>query len=66
MRIIYILAVSDSPQPPDPRDASRPAAIARTLDSRDLLRGESEVRIQHEGREYRLRVTRQRKLILTT
>lgn len=55
-----------NPTPPDPRDNGRPPAAARTLDSRDLLRGEPELRILHEGREYRLRVTRQRKLILTT
>jgi hemin uptake protein HemP len=66
MRIIYVSAVTRHPQPPDPRDASRPATVARTLDSRELLCGEPEVRILHEGREYRLRVTRQRKLILTT
>ncbi len=37
----------------------------RIVDSRDLLAGESEVLIRHEGRVYRLRRTRLGKLILT-
>jgi len=35
------------------------------VDSRDLLRGKTELRIRHNGEEYRLRLTRQNKLILT-
>lgn len=35
------------------------------LDSLRLFNGTSEVRIHHEGQEYRLRQTRNRKLILT-
>jgi hemin uptake protein HemP len=45
------------------------AADARTahidLDSRRLFDGTTEVRIHHEGQEYRLRQTRNGKLILT-
>ena len=37
----------------------------RTVDSRDILAGENEVVIRHEGRVYRLRRTRLGKLILT-
>ena len=37
---------------------------AAVLDSRDLLRGQQEVRIQHDGQIYRLRLTRTGKLIL--
>jgi hemin uptake protein HemP len=36
-----------------------------TLDSAALFAGRSEVRLLHRGQEYRLRVTRQGKLILT-
>ena len=35
------------------------------LDSRRLFNGTTEVRIHHEGQEYRLRRTRNGKLILT-
>ena len=33
--------------------------------SEDLLRGQSELVIEHQGREYRLRITQNGKLILT-
>ena len=36
----------------------------RTLNSADLLRGDQEVLIQHDEKTYRLRVTRNGKLIL--
>lgn len=35
------------------------------LQSSELFRGRSEIVIQHEGQEYRLRITRQNKMILT-
>ncbi|HMN35372.1 MAG TPA: hemin uptake protein HemP [Chiayiivirga sp.] len=35
------------------------------IDSRDLLRGQREILIRHGDREYRLRHTRNDKLILT-
>lgn len=47
---------------------SRPASagtMPRRLDSRELFRGGREVRIDHQGVEYRLRRTRHEKLILT-
>ncbi|TAN79121.1 MAG: hemin uptake protein HemP [Gallionella sp.] len=37
----------------------------RQVDSRELFRGGNEVVIAHKGEEYRLRITRQNKLILT-
>jgi hemin uptake protein HemP len=37
----------------------------RRLNSQELLGGEEEVIIEHAGQEYRLRKTRQDKLILT-
>lgn len=49
--------------------ATRPAPAAGdrpvTLDTAQLFDGRSEVRLLHRGQEYRLRVTRQGKLILT-
>lgn len=36
-----------------------------TTKSADLFQGKRELRIQHEGREYRLRITRLNKLIMT-
>ncbi len=40
-------------------------AVARRINSRELLAGEQEIIIVHAGREYRLRVTSNGKLILT-
>jgi hemin uptake protein HemP len=37
----------------------------RRLDLRDLLKGEREAIILHDGQEYRLRLTANHKLILT-
>lgn len=46
--------------------ASRPAAtVQRRVDSRLLLRESRELVIEHLGQEYRLRRTRNDKLILT-
>jgi len=40
-------------------------AAAGKIDSQDLFRGHQEVCIEHLGQVYRLRITRQGKLILT-
>jgi hemin uptake protein HemP len=53
---------SATPPPSTPRT---PATGLRTLDSRDLLQGQSLVLIRHQGETYRLQTTRQGKLILT-
>jgi hemin uptake protein HemP len=45
--------------------STAPAPVPRSLDSRALLGGAHEVRITHAGQEYRLRLTRNDKLILT-
>lgn len=47
--------------PPD----SRPISGRRTIASDELFGGETEVLILHNGEQYRLRITRQDKLILT-
>ncbi|MGV0960050.1 MAG: hemin uptake protein HemP [Limnohabitans sp.] len=45
--------------------ASRPAQGPRTVESSDLLAGQSSLLIHHLGEIYRLQTTRQGKLILT-
>lgn len=51
------------PQPAPAPSASRPAP-ATAFDSRDLMRGTREVLIRHGDQVYRLRHTRNDKLIL--
>jgi hemin uptake protein HemP len=54
-----------------PQNAASPTGMGHMtetpppVESRHLLRGKTELRIRHNGEEYRLRVTRQNKLILT-
>ncbi len=45
---------------PEPRTSER-----RTLKVRDLMRDDPVVELDHDGQIYRLRITRNRKLILT-
>jgi hemin uptake protein HemP len=40
-------------------------ALVSMYDSRNLFRGRQEILIEHAGHAYRLRITRQDKLILT-
>ncbi|NBC23206.1 MAG: hemin uptake protein HemP [Gammaproteobacteria bacterium] len=42
-----------------------PAAQNRPLPATDLFRGKREIRIEYRGETYRLRITRNDKLILT-
>ena len=44
---------------------STPGDSPATLDTASLFGGRNEVRLLHRGQEYRLRVTKQGKLILT-
>ena len=60
MRIIIVLTVS----PVKPKTLSVPPQ-PRRLRSEELLGGAGHVVIVHNGREYRLRVTQNGKLILT-
>ena len=62
----------NSPEPetiaqanPKPRAAPRPNVVTGVLDSAALLGNRNEVEITHQGETYRLRRTRQGKLILT-
>ena len=43
---------------------SEPAAQHRIVESPDLFRGTNEIMIRHDGVVYRLKITRQGKLIL--
>ncbi|MBI5898849.1 MAG: hemin uptake protein HemP [Rhodocyclales bacterium] len=54
------------PEPPlRPLEAPRPAQGPRPLDSAQLFNGREEILIVHGNETYRLRRTRQGKLILT-
>jgi hemin uptake protein HemP len=58
---------TDQPLPPDrdhAMESGSPAGEPRTLRSEDLLQGEKEIVIVHENQLYRLRRTRNGKLIL--
>jgi hemin uptake protein HemP len=47
-----------------PRSGEPRQATPRSIDSQTLFRGASEIVIEHQGAQYRLRITRQGKLIL--
>ncbi len=66
----YKMRVSTSPASKrdreTPQSAEVPSAAKATMiDVQTLLAGRSEVRLVHRGEEYRLRITRQGKLLLT-
>lgn len=51
---------------PEYKAAPAPNALSeRRFDSCELFKGRQEVLIEHAGQTYRLRITRQNKLILT-
>ena len=56
---------SNSPREETPLRDAAPIPGRKVLESNDLLQGQAEVVIRHEGRFYRLRRTRLGKLILT-
>jgi hemin uptake protein HemP len=52
-------------QKPPAKDTAPPVPIAlREIDSNSLLQGEKEILIRHSGEVYRLRLTKNDKLIL--
>jgi hemin uptake protein HemP len=54
-----------TPNHPDAVPVSLPASqTQRVVESRDLFRGENEILIAHDGAVYRMKITRQGKLIL--
>lgn len=60
-----IMETETEPQTPKQELPSSPAGKPRPLDSMTLLGSKGEVEITHRGETYRLRRTRQGKLILT-
>ncbi|NRP70154.1 hypothetical protein ILFOPFJJ_01032 [Ensifer psoraleae] len=61
------LAETVTPNDTDNARPSQPTLAGRTervVESRDLFRGESEILISHDGTIYRMKITRQGKLIL--
>ncbi len=48
-----------------PAKAASKRTVEKSYDSRDLFCGRQEILIEHAGHAYRLRITRQDKLILT-
>ncbi len=54
----------DIAQPPFVHQDDARETSGRSIDSRILFRGANEIVIDHEGAKYRLRITRQGKLIL--
>ena len=61
--------MSSIPYSPSPERDQSPAPQPRTevpvVESDRLFDGRTEIRVRHRGEEYRLRITRQGKLILT-
>ncbi|ODT31409.1 MAG: hemin transporter HemP [Kaistia sp. SCN 65-12] len=58
-RYRYRRAESEAPRQPE-----RPPLAVRTLSSNSLFAGSHEIGIEHHGALYRLKITRQGKLIL--
>ena len=57
--------MNDSKKPKLPAFALTPPSTLKRLDSKILFDGKRELIIVHQCDEYRLRITRQEKLILT-
>jgi hemin uptake protein HemP len=55
----------DDPPTPDGNHTSAPAGRPRRLKVSELLAGEREAILEHDGQDYRLRITANGKLILT-
>jgi hemin uptake protein HemP len=55
----------DDPPPALAEDPSERARLARRVDSAAIFAGDREVVITHRGQEYRLRITKADKLLLT-
>jgi hemin uptake protein HemP len=67
MRIVIIRECSDSTNsaPTPPQQRPRPSGRAAAHTQRRHLRGAREIVIEHDGRQYQLRITQNGKLILT-
>lgn len=64
--VTYCIMPADRQRPDQPSPAAPPASAPRTISSEALFApGQREVLILHGGEQYRLRQTRNGKLILT-
>jgi hemin uptake protein HemP len=59
------VAVLNPPISPVSEAAPAKMPVGEAIDSASLFQGRQEIVIVHAGHEYRLRITRQNKLILT-
>ena len=59
------MPAGDEPRPVQTEDAQQPARHPRRLKVRELLAGGREAILEHDGQDYRLRITANGKLILT-
>ncbi|MBX9588505.1 MAG: hemin uptake protein HemP [Hyphomonadaceae bacterium] len=59
------MAVDDKPREARSPDASQPDTRHRRLKVSELLAGGREAILEHDGQDYRLRITANGKLILT-
>jgi hemin uptake protein HemP len=68
MRMVIIRYMQDSspPKPESPIASNADQAQPRTITSRMLFEGAREIFIDHDGRLYRMRITQNGKLLLTT
>ncbi len=55
----------DDPPTPDAKPPAAPTGRPRRLKVSELLGGEREAILEHDGQDYRLRITANGKLILT-
>ncbi len=60
-----MVSKDDPPTPDDKRSHSAPAGRLRRLKVSELLAGDREAILEHDGQDYRLRITANGKLILT-
>ena len=59
------LAAAETPAPPAPANGAAEPAPVRRVESASLFQRGREIVIVHHGQEYRLRITKSDKLILT-
>jgi hemin uptake protein HemP len=59
------MTIPDDPTPDDKPPRAAPASRPRRLKVSELLGGDREAILEHDGQDYRLRITANGKLILT-
>ncbi len=58
------IAMTADPNTEDEMPQAHPVTSTRVIDSAAIFRGNSEIMIRHDGVIYRMKITRQGKLIL--